>query len=235
MKRWLKRSLIVLAILLGLYVLLRSTFLLSFYRNATGANDPTMKEGQTIWVSNLKKPGKGRFICFRYEDSMFGKQIYIFRMVADAGDTVEMRKGDLFVNGKFADAGYTLALYFKIHKKHFNTLVENGILNEFEDALPAYPGIKEEYMIREDTILFHADQQVLKRLLPEAQRVTIQEDETGEITRQWGNPWNAHHFGPVIVPPGHIFVLGDNRDNARDSRYIGFVKRSDIVATVLGY
>lgn len=39
----------------------------------------------------------------------------------------------------------------------------------------------------------------------------------------------ASNFGPVVVPPDSYLVLGDNRDNSRDSRFIGFVGRQLIL------
>lgn len=36
-----------------------------------------------------------------------------------------------------------------------------------------------------------------------------------------------------VVPPDHYLVFGDSRDNARDSRYIGFIPRDHIVGRVI--
>lgn len=39
----------------------------------------------------------------------------------------------------------------------------------------------------------------------------------------------ARSFGPVKIPAGQFLMLGDNRDNSDDSRYIGLVSRKLLV------
>jgi signal peptidase I len=39
--------------------------------------------------------------------------------------------------------------------------------------------------------------------------------------------------GDLVVPPGFIFAMGDNRDDSSDSRYWGFVPRENIEGTPL--
>ncbi len=43
----------------------------------------------------------------------------------------------------------------------------------------------------------------------------------------------AKNFGPIVVPPGEVFLLGDNRDASDDSRYWGTVPTSQIIGKVV--
>lgn len=51
--------------------------------------------------------------------------------------------------------------------------------------------------------------------------------------RWWMAMHNYVHGGELVVPPGHFFVLGDNREDSEDSRYWGFVPRENIVGQPL--
>ena len=40
---------------------------------------------------------------------------------------------------------------------------------------------------------------------------------------------NTDDFDEVIIPKDQFFVLGDNRDNSQDSRFIGFIPKLNLV------
>lgn len=169
---------LVVAVLLAVFL---QSFVVKSFVIPSSSMSPTLQVGDRILCERLtllfRKPRRGDIVVFRYPPKSDGarnttnlfywpfEQIgetlhlahrnvtpYVKRVIATEGETVELRKGKLYVDGK---------------------------------------RIEEDYVT----------------------------DDRSD-------------YGPVTVPGGELFCLGDNRLNSRDSRYWGMVPIRSVIGRV---
>jgi signal peptidase I len=131
-----------------------------------------------------------------------------------------------------------------------NKVIYSPSLGPFEDALFGKKPIR-----RGDVVVFkypeEAEKDYIKRVigLP-GETIEVRNNQVyinGEPLDEPYLPANAripHHsdpeyrvgsgdYSPSVVPPGHLFVMGDNRDNSRDSRSWGMLPRDNVKGRAL--
>ena len=117
-------------------------------------------------------------------------RVYVKRLIAIPGDTVEMRNNQLIINGE-------RATYRQLDDETANLL-----------ASQLHHRNLRSHRILEETILGST------RYIMESRRVG------SSLVRT---------FGPIEVPEDAYFVMGDNRDNSKDSRDFGFLDRERVL------
>jgi signal peptidase I len=144
-------------------------FVLAPYVVQGRSMETTLHDRERVIVNKaiyyVSKPQKGDIVIIHPTESTnwlsaFFSEHWIKRVVAVAGDTVEAKNDQLYVNGQLVNEGY---------------LAPN-------------------------------------KVKASAKGVTLTDD-----------------FGPVTVPEGCVFVMGDNRNHSMDSRVIGPVKLEQVV------
>ena len=95
--------------------------------------------------------------------------------------------------------------------------------------------------VRGDIVVFHTDTSLKGETPPLIKRVVALEYDTWEVKdgklflngHEMNEPFIAEaiegDWGPETVKKGHIVVMGDNRNNSRDSRFIGQIPTERLI------
>lgn len=225
MKRILKILLITLGILLIAWTVVRITGLLQVYKSPTYANYPCLDIGENFFASPLVKARRFDFICYHAGSGDQEKHLRVHRLCGMEGDRIEIRDGVLYVNGENADRDLDLAQGYFGPMSGLDQL--SAVVN-LEDLKYSFGPVSSDsfYIVLENSKV-----PLLNILL--RKDILARDVADDQIRAQYRENWNRDQFGPVVVPPGKLFVLGDNRPGSMDSRYVGFVDQKAVAATVL--
>jgi signal peptidase I len=146
---------------------------------------PLPESNTRVWG---KLPERGDIVILtpkgKYQD-------WIKRVIGLPGDVVELREGQIFLNGKPVKQDTQPNLILPVDA--------NSPCNDYD-----FPG----RLTREADGKMTCHLPIIRETLPNG----VQYDTIDARRRDTDN------MGPVKVPAGHVFLMGDNRDNSSDSR-----------------
>jgi len=160
---------IIIALILALLI---RTFVIQAFKIPSGSMIPTFEIGDRIFVSKfiygaripftdirlpaLRQPRRGDIVVFVSPETP--KKDFVKRLIATEGETVEIKNGNILINGKGIDGPDSVKSNYYYNRGDF-----------------------------------------------------------------------GKELAAVTVPNGFYFTLGDNSANSRDSRYWGFIPKSNLI------
>lgn len=215
---------VILAVAL-VFLVLRPFVVQSFFI-PSGSMHPTLWEGDHIlvnkWVYRTELPERGEVVVFRAPRvAASDEKEFIKRLVGQPGDKIEVREGYVTVAGiVYTRTEIRAVLGENLSVDQMDRLASLPPLRLTTDAI----WLGDRRFSLEDFAIaagraghktnIHPGRVLLNdRMLMECY---VAEDP-------------AYRFGPVIVPPGQYFVLGDNRNLSHDSHEWGMLPADRVI------
>ncbi len=217
----------------AMFFIARITGVLQFYKVSSNSSLPTQSIGQLILSSNLRSAERNRFVFFEQYDSILQKEATWFhRCVGMPGDTLWMKNGVLFVNGQQGDIENKVWRLYTLRTDRAAYWIDQ-YKDRFDEATLQWMNLTDTIINVSLTLSDAARVQSTLQASEWLALVDVSNYTPDYFVQLQQSHWTLDNFGPLVVPEGSYFVLGDNRHNAQDSRFIGPIDESKLSGVLL--
>jgi signal peptidase I len=216
-------------------------FVLEAFKIPSSSMYPTLQIGDHIFADKImplwRSPDRGEVVVYRYPCDP--QRDYISRVVAIGGDGVEVRCSVVYVNGKavenqlvpgeceYDDYDESSDRWYTKSCTRYHETLDGRTWDVFRDP---DGGTTRDFPAREQ--FTHCQEAMEERGQGEiVMQVLKKPGDKIVVTNAWAGACEPQrHF---VVPPDHVFVMGDNRNNANDSRVWGALPVANIKGRLL--
>ena len=209
-----------LAIALAVVYLIIKPFLVQAFFIPSASMHPTLLEHDHIIVNKLVyrigEPKHGDVVVFRAppEATEDGKEKdFIKRVIGLPGDTLEVRPGSIEVGGQVYD--------IRSIKQYLGIYGERGEIRIRLSSDGAY--VNGRKITKRQMAIAAGDPNLPVTIHP---GYVIRNGKALQEPYAAEDPEDAMY--PIKLPPGKLFMMGDNRNNSNDSRVWGMLDRSRV-------